>query len=77
MQILEDQINDDHATIKEVRMFLQQLSMPFHFLTHEAKAMEQNLIRKEQLNDEQDSKGDHKYFQLEKKYEARFDAVAS
>jgi hypothetical protein len=56
-------------------MYIQQLSMPFSFLSQESLEIDEAIIEREGLEIYQEKLGDHSYFSQEKELEKRFDKV--
>ena len=63
--------------LKEVRIFLQQLESPFGFLVKDANDMYKKSLAREASDIEEEKKGDHRYFEREKKLEAKFNVAAA
>ena len=74
LQMLENNLEEDVGTLKEVKLFLQQLQRPFGFIDAEADKIKNNINA---ANDETETNvPDHKYYKQEQVALQRFDVIS-
>ena len=75
--MLIGEIKNDAGVLQQVRIFIEQLRQPFGFLQREIEGVQKNIRRQQADEAESETKGDHKYFNEEKKAEAIFDGYVN
>jgi len=75
-ELWDSQIRDQVSILKQVRIFIEQLRTPFGFLKRDISEMQTRLTAASSKDLREETEGDHKFFQQEKRAEALFDSYS-
>lgn len=73
VEMLQNDLKNDAGILQQVKIFIDQIRAPFGFLKREIESIEKNVRLNDLADEDEENKGDHKYFEKEKKAEAAFD----